>query len=195
MAKTVDDYIAQAGRWRDEIARLRAILLDVGLDETVKWGSPCYTRDGRNVVGIGAFRSYFGLWFFQGALLADPAKRLVNAQPGKTRAMRQWRMQSAADIRPRLVRQYASEAAELAARGREIRPRRRPAASLPPELEAALGADNAARTAFDKLTPGRRREFAEFIAGAKRAETRERRVARALPLIREGRGLNDRYRS
>ncbi len=195
MAKTVDDYIAQADRWRDEIARLRAILLDVGLDETVKWGSPCYTRDGRNVVGIGAFRSYFGLWFFQGALLADPAKRLVNAQPGKTRAMRQWRMQSAADIRPRLVRQYASEAAELAARGREIRPRRRPAASLPPELEAALGADNAARTAFDKLTPGRRREFAEFIAGAKRAETRERRVARALPLIREGRGLNDRYRS
>ncbi len=195
MAKTVDDYIAQAGRWRDEIARLRAILLDVGLDETVKWGSPCYTRDGRNVVGIGAFRSYFGLWFFQGALLADPANCLVNAQPGKTRAMRQLRMQSAADIRPRLVRQYASEAAELAARGREIRPRRRPAASLPPELEAALGADNAARTAFDKLTPGRRREFAEFIAGAKRAETRERRVARALPLIREGRGLNDRYRS
>lgn len=195
MAKTVDDYIAQAGRWRDEIARLRAILLDVGLDETVKWGGPCYTLDGRNVVGIGAFKSCFGLWFVQGALLADPAKRLVNAQPGKTRAMRQWRMQSAADIRPRLVRQYASEAAELAARGREIRPRRRPAASLPPELEAALGADNAARTAFDKLTPGRRREFAEFIAGAKRAETRERRVARALPLIREGRGLNDRYRS
>ncbi len=195
MAKTVDDYIAQADRWRDEIARLRAILLDVGLDETVKWGSPCYTLDGRNVVGIGAFKSCFGLWFCQGALLADPAKRLVNAQPGKTRAMRQWRMQSAADIRPRLVRQYASEAAELAARGREIRPRRRPAASLPPELEAALGADNAARTAFDKLTPGRRREFAEFIAGAKRAETRERRVARALPLIREGRGLNDRYRS
>ncbi len=195
MAKTVDDYIAQADRWRDEIARLRAILLDVGLDETVKWGSPCYTLDGRNVVGIGAFKSCFGLWFVQGALLADPAKRLVNAQPGKTRAMRQWRMQSAADIRPRLVRQYASEAAELAARGREIRPRRRPAASLPPELEAALGADNAARTAFDKLTPGRRREFAEFIAGAKRAETRERRVARALPLIREGRGLNDRYRS
>ncbi len=195
MAKTVDDYIAQADRWRDEIARLRAILLDVGLEETVKWGNPCYTLDGRNVVGIGAFKSCFGLWFVQGALLADPAKRLVNAQPGKTRAMRQWRMQSAADIRPRLVRQYASEAAELAARGREIRPRRRPAASLPPELEAALGADNAARTAFDKLTPGRRREFAEFIAGAKRAETRERRVARALPLIREGRGLNDRYRS
>ncbi len=195
MAKTVDDYIAQADRWRDEIARLRAILLDVGLDETVKWGGPCYTLDGRNVVGIGAFKSCFGLWFFQGALLADPAKRLVNAQPGKTRAMRQWRMQSAADIRPRLVRQYASEAAELAARGREIRPRRRPAASLPPELEAALGADNAVRTAFDKLTPGRRREFAEFIAGAKRAETRERRVARALPLIREGRGLNDPYRS
>lgn len=195
MAKTVDDYIAQADRWRDEIARLRAILLDVGLDETVKWGGPCYTLDGRNVVGIGAFKSCFGLWFVQGALLADPAKRLVNAQPGKTRAMRQWRMQSAADIRPRLVRQYASEAAELAARGREIRPRRRPAASLPPELEAALGADNAARTAFDKLTPGRRREFAEFIAGAKRAETRERRVARALPLIREGRGLNDPYRS
>ena len=65
VARTVDEYVALADRWGDEIARLREIVLGTGLDETVKWGSPCNTRDGSNVVGIGAFKSYFGRWFFQ----------------------------------------------------------------------------------------------------------------------------------
>lgn len=87
-ANSVDDYIKTSDNWQDELVQLRGILAATGLVEEVKWGAPCYTSNGENVVGIGAFKSYFGLWFFQGALLRDDQKVLVNAQEGKTKALR-----------------------------------------------------------------------------------------------------------
>ena len=69
-AKSVDEVLANARYFPDEQARLRRILLATPLEETVKWGGPCYTCQGKNVVGIGGFKAYFGLWFFQGALLS-----------------------------------------------------------------------------------------------------------------------------
>lgn len=112
--KTVDDYMREAKQWNDELRRLREIVLSTGLIETVKWGAPVYTNaDGRNVVGIGGFKSYFGLWFFEGAKLADDGNLLINAQPGKTKLLRQWRMTSAKDLKPALVRRYVKEAAAL----------------------------------------------------------------------------------
>lgn len=109
-AKTANDYYARAPHWRDEIAKLREILLASGLEETIKWGQPTYTAGGKNVVGLGAFKSYFGLWFFQGAALEDDSGVLINAQPGKTKDLRQWRMTSAADIRPAVIKRYLKEA-------------------------------------------------------------------------------------
>ena len=73
-----------------------------GLEETVKWGGPVYVADGKNIVGLGAFKSYFALWFFQGALLADQEKVLVNAQEGRTKALRQWRFENKREIKTRL---------------------------------------------------------------------------------------------
>ena len=193
--RTVDEFLRSQDRWQAELVRLRDILSGCGLSEEIKWGAPCYCLAGRNVVGIGAFKSYFGLWFFQGALLRDEAGVLVNAQEGRTRAMRQWRMQSGKDIRAGLVRRYVREAARLARDGKAIRPRaRKPEVEMPPELERALGASGAARAGFDALTPGRQREYANYIGEAKRADTRTSRLTRILPLIRAGKGLNDKYR-
>lgn len=98
--KTVDDYVANAEQWQDELERLRGILRSTELTEDVKWGAPCYTFDGQNVVGLAGFKSYFGLWFHQGALLNDKNKALINAQEGATKALRQWRMNSAREIEP-----------------------------------------------------------------------------------------------
>ena len=123
-AKTVDEYIASAPHWRKELARLREILQGTDLEETVKWGAPCYTVDGKNVVGLGAFQSYVGLWFFQGALLADPHGVLINAQEGKTKAMRQWRFAEGKGIDARKIRSYVREAIEQQRKGAEIKPER-----------------------------------------------------------------------
>jgi len=85
--KTVDDYLIDVSHWQAELLDLRRILLSTELKETIKWGMPCYTHNGQNIVGMGGFKSYFGLWFHQGVFLSDSAKILINAQTGKTKAL------------------------------------------------------------------------------------------------------------
>ena len=190
----VDAWIAEAGPWEDALRTLRAILLDAPLEETVKWGGPCYTAHGQNVVGLAAFKQYVGLWFHQGALLADVKGVLVNAQAGKTKALRQWRFERAEDVDVELVRRYVDEAVGLARDGGRVPVARSTGVDLPEELQAALAMDADARAAFTALTPGKQREYAAHVADAKREATRLARVEKALPMIRAGQGLHDRYR-
>ena len=147
-AKSVDEYIAIAPQWGAELKRLRAVLKETRLTEEVKWGGPCYTYKGKNVVGIGAFKSYFSLWFHQGALLKDGASVLINAQERKTKALRQWRMSSAEDIRPAVITRYVVEAISLVEAGREIKADRNKAIDVPIELQKALRRHKGASTRF-----------------------------------------------
>ena len=192
--KSVDQYIEGLTHWQEEVAELRSILQALPLEETIKWGAPTYVAFGKNVVGIAAFKDYFGLWFFQGALLTDSEHCLINAQEGKTKAMRQWRFTARDQIKEKVLGQYAVEAIELAEQGKEIKPARSQALLIPAELQDALDRDKAAKASFSELTQGRQREFAQYIDEAKRAETRARRLEKILPMILAGQGLNDRYR-
>lgn len=192
--QSVDDYFEGARIWADEQRRLREILCSTGLDEELKWGGPCYTYKGKNVVGLGAFKSYFGLWFHQGALLDDDADVLINAQEGKTRAMRQWRMHAARDIRAAVIRRYVQQAKSLIDEGKRIGPVRSKPTVVPVELTKALNRCKGATAKFRSLTPGKQREYADYVASAKRADTRARRIEKILPMIQAGTGLNDRYR-
>lgn len=192
--KTVDEYVDAQTTWKDEIRRLREILQATPLTEEVKWGGPCYTYKGKNVVGLGSFKSYFGLWFHQGALLSDPDGVLLNCQEGKTRALRQWRMESKKDIKATKIKSYVREAMKLVDEGKEIKPQRDKPLELPPELVAALKKNRAAKSAFEKLTKGKQREYADYIAEAKRDETKTKRLEKILPMIASGIGLHDKYR-
>ena len=193
--KTVDDYIAGAEHWQAELVRLREILLATELSETVKWGAPCYTFADKNVVGMGAFKSYCGLWFYQGALLSDPEKVLLNAQEGKTKALRQWRFESKRQIKVRQIKAYVAEAIQLQQQGKEIKPVRAKTLDLPPQLKSALAANKKYKAAFESLTPGKQREYAQYIIEAKRDETKTKRLEKIIPMIVAGVGLNDRYRN
>ena len=192
--KTAAEYVARHPEHAATLEKLIGILESTGLEETIKWGAPVYTLDGKNVVGLGSFQSYAGLWFFQGALLDDPDGVLVNAQEGKTKAMRQWRFENTRQVAVRRVKAYVQEAIENQRSGKKVTIDRDRAIDLPAELEQALARDRAARKAFDALTPGRRREYAEHVATAKREATRAIRLAKVLPMIRAGVGLNDKYR-
>ncbi len=194
MAKTVNTFIRQAPAWQNELKILRAVLQSLPLEETVKWGMPCYVYKGKNVVGIGAFKNYFGLWFHQGALLNDDAKVLINAQPGKTQALRQWRMTSAKDIRKAVIKRYVKASMQNIDAGSQIGPTRKSNAAVPKELASALRRQKGATAAFRQLRPGQQNEYARHVASAKREDTRKQRADKAIPLILAGRGLNDRYR-
>ena len=190
----VDAYIDKRPMWRDALVRLRELLLGLGLEETIKWASPVYTVNDKNVVGLAAFKDYYGLWFFHGALLFDPERRLINAQAGKTRAMRQLRFESIDELDLDLCRNFILEAVANEEAGVSVKPRMRVATQLPRTLREALTADEQLAAQFGLLTPGRQREYAEHIGSAKREETCQRRLRSSIPLIMAGRGLHDRYR-
>jgi len=192
--KTVDDYIKNAKLWQPELKRLREILQSTDLTEEVKWGGPCYTFDGQNLVGIGGFKSYFGLWFHQGALLKDEKKVLINAQEGTTKALRQWRMQSAKDIKPAAIKAYAKEAIQLAKAGKKIGPQKKKSIVVPAELKKAFAKNTKAKKGFAALRPGLQREYTDHVASAKREETKQKRIEQILPMIAAGKGLHDKYR-
>ena len=191
---SVEDYLDGHVEWRSLLERLRAVMKECEVEETVKWGQPCYTHSGKNVAGIGAFKEFVSVWFFQGALLRDEQGVLVNAQEGRTKAMRQWRFQAVEEIDEPLLRAYVDESIENQRQGKAIQAEKKMPVEVPDELAGALAEDRGAGKRFDGLTPARQREYAEFITEAKRVETRVRRLKKILPMIRAGQGLNDRYK-
>ncbi len=193
-ANSVDEYIDDAGIWKDELKRLRSILQSTELQEDVKWGGPCYTYGGKNVVGMAGFKSYFGLWFHQGALLKDQKKFLINAQEGRTKALRQWRMQTVKDIKPAIIKSYVKEAIKLAKEGKQIAPARKKPIVVPTALKKAFQKNKLASDHFKNMRPGLQREYADYITDAKRDDTKLRRIEKILPMISKGVGLNDKYR-
>jgi uncharacterized protein YdeI (YjbR/CyaY-like superfamily) len=191
---TVEECILNAPSGKEILVLLRELLLTTELTETVKWGIPVYTINNKNVIGIGAFKSYTGLWFYQGAILKDEAGVLINASEGITKALRQWRFSSVDEINDELVLRYVNEAIENQKQGKELMPDKERKLIIPVELQQALNDNKLLETAFQTFTPGCQREFAGYIAEAKRTETRERRVQKIIPLIFDKRGLNDKYK-
>lgn len=194
--KSVDQFIETREKWQSEITKLREILLTMDLEETVKWMFPCYVHNKKNVVGIGGFKSYFGLWFYEGASMKDPHGLLISAQEGKTKDLRQWRMTSAKEIKVRTIKSYVKEAIELSRIAKKPTPRKKnnSAVKVPPELQGALKANKKAAASFGKLSLSRQRGYAEYIADAKRAETKVKRLAKIMPLIERGVAIEELYR-
>ena len=181
--------------WQPELIKLREIIQSTELIETVKWGAPVYTVGGKNVVGLGAFKSYVGVWFFQGALLADQAGKLMNAQEGKTKAMRQWRFYSLEEIDENLVKVYLEEAIQNQRQGKGVKPVKNKPLVIPDELKEAFTTNPALQENFSQLTLSKQREYTDHINEAKREETKQKRLEKIIPMILERKGLHDKYRN
>ena len=190
---SVDEYIASHPRWQELLLHLRRLLLSAGLEESIKWSAPVYMLDGKNIIGLGAFRQHAGIWFFQGGLLKDEAGLLINAQEGKTQALRQWRFGPEEEVDDALVLSYVQEAIANQRAGLEIKPEKKPLI-IPEDLEAAFAERQELKEAFEALSLSCKREYAEHIATAKRAATRQNRLQKVIPMILAGKGLNDKYR-
>lgn len=192
----IDTYFEKESPFREGINHIRAIVQDTELQEDWKWNIPCYTVQGRNVMGIASFKNHFGIWFFQGVFLEDKKKLLRNAQDGKTKAMRSLHYESIEAIDSDILKAYILEAIQNAKDGKEIRPdRSKKEVHIPAELESAFAKAENLKTAFQTLTPGKQREYTEHIGGAKQETTRLRRLEKCIPMILEGIGLNDKYKN
>lgn len=183
--------MAYRERWSTEIAALQRILSAFDLEEECKWGKPCYTLDGTNVVLIQGFKESCALNFFQGALLPDPKKLLV--QLGQMRASRVLKLTSAKDIAAKTpaIKAFVRAAIAAAKAGAkvELAPRVLP---IPDELKQKFRADRKFERAFADLTPGRQRGYLYHFNGAKQSATRVSRIEKAMPAILQGRGFLER---
>jgi uncharacterized protein YdeI (YjbR/CyaY-like superfamily) len=187
----VDDYIEQSVMWPDEMTELRLILLGCGLTEEIKWGKPCYSYGGKNVVILQEMKEFLALMFFKGALLED-LEGVLEEQGPNSRSARRIRFTSVGDV-ARLadtVKAYIDEAIGIEEAGLELDPAPEPV--LVDELRSRLDDHPAFKTAFESLTPGRQREYNLYFSSAKQAKTRVARIEKYVPKILDGKGFRDR---
>jgi uncharacterized protein YdeI (YjbR/CyaY-like superfamily) len=192
MNPKVDFYFNKAKKWRLELEKLRAIALDCGLTEELKWGCPCYTLNKSNIVLIHDFKEYCAFLFFKGALLND-ANNILIQQTENVQAARQIRftnLMQIIELQPDL-KAYIFEAVEVEKAGLKVELKKTKDFAVVEEFQHKLDAIPALKTAFELLTPGRQRAYLMHFSTAKQSKTREARIEKYMPQILNGKGLDD----
>jgi len=187
-----DFFFAKTDAWQDAYRALRRIVLGCGLTEEVKWGCPCYTHDGHNIVLIHGFKDYCALLFMKGALLTDPEGVLIQ-QTENVQSARQIRFTSARQIEDMTdtITAYVQAAIAVEQAGLKVEKKTTAQFAMPDEFRARLDEDAELKAAFEALTPGRQRGYLLHFSSAKQVKTRETRIDKAVPDIMAGKGLDD----
>jgi uncharacterized protein YdeI (YjbR/CyaY-like superfamily) len=179
-------------QYPQETKALQEIAKGCGLVEKIKWGKPCYTLEGKNIVLIQRFNDYIALMFFKGSLMKDPEK-LLSRIGEHMQLPRQLRFTAVAEVfkREAVIKAYIKEAIEIERSGAKVKLKAVAEYEVPEELQTKLKADPGLKKAFAALTPGRQKGYLFHIASAKQSATRASRVEKCVPLILAGKGMND----
>ena len=202
---TVEDYLehgcgrcsdfqtpnCKVHRWPKELQALRTIVLASGLNENIKWGVPCYSDRGKNILMVTCFRPHAALSFFQGALLTDP-KGLLQKPGENSRFSRVLYFTDAEQIEAIKVQIecWIQEAVQNARSGKTIEVSKDIVFTA--EMNTVFSSDPELQTAFEALTPGRQRGYILYFSQPKKEETRFNRIAKYRGKILQGKGWNDR---
>jgi len=192
MNTKVDFYFDKSQKWQSELEQLRKIALDCQLTEELKWGTPCYTLQGKNIVLIHEFKEYCAFLFFKGALLNDSDCILIQ-QSKNVQAARQVRFTNFDEIveKRAILKNYIYEAIEVEKAGLEVKFKKTEEFILADEFKTKLDELPELKKAFEALTPGRQRAYMLHFSFPKQSKTRESRVEKCIPQILDGKGLND----
>lgn len=193
--KEVPDWKKYHDQYADITEKLEQIVSKTDLVKEFKWGGDIYTYNGKNVLAFSGFKNHYSLWFHNGVFLNDKAKVLMSANEGKTKALRQWRFKTITDLNEKLIEEYIKEAILIAKEGKELIIEKTSPIEPHGILKDALDEDTVFYQAFFALTPGRRKDYIEYINEAKQEKTKISRVEKIKPLILEGKGLHDKYKS
>ncbi|WCT72836.1 YdeI/OmpD-associated family protein [Sphingomonas naphthae] len=189
----IDAYIDGAQPFaRPILAHVRALIHAAcpAVEETIKWSRPHFLYRGKQLAGLSAFKSHAAFGFWQGSLVAE-----TDAAPT---AMGQFgRLETVADLPDdATLTALIHKAMALIDGGVKVaRPLKhaKPPLEVPPDLAEAFAATPAAQATYDAFPPSQRREYLDWIAEAKRSETRARRVADAATWLAEGKRRNWKY--
>ncbi|KAA3651306.1 MAG: hypothetical protein DWP98_03340 [Bacteroidetes bacterium] len=192
MNPAVDRFIDRAKSWKEEYIQLRAIILEMGLKEELKWGVPCYTLQEKNVLLIHGFKDYCAILFHKGVLLKDQ-KNLLIQQTKNVQAARQIRFKSLEEIidQQELIKQYIFQAIEVEKAGLKVELKPTKAYETPIELQQEFDNSKQFQKAFYALSPGRQRGYLLYFSQAKQSKTRKDRIEKYAAKILDGKGLKD----
>lgn len=188
------NWDAHRSEWQDCAEFMNQLIIKTKLTKEFKWGTDVYTYNGKNVIGWGGFKHFFSLWFYNGVFLKDRYNVLITASEGKTKALRQWRFTSLTEMDEKKILEYIKESIQTIEDGKEIKAHRDSSFVLEGFLKDILDQDITLNTAFERLTPGKRKEYIAYIDEAKQEKTKWARIEKIKPLVMEGKGLNDKYK-
>ncbi|AGC75529.1 uncharacterized protein YdeI (YjbR/CyaY-like superfamily) [Nonlabens dokdonensis] len=192
------EYIDKFPKWEEQLRTAREILNSFPLVETIKWGAPCYTYNGTNLIGLAGFKNHCAIWFHKGSLLQDKQEVFENAQPDKTKFLRQLRFRESENINTSLLKEYIAEALQIEETAvppnTKSKSKTKKEFELAPELKDVCETDEKLFQAFQKLSNYNQREYSDYIKEAKRESTKERRIIKIKSLIMEGKSLHDKYK-
>jgi len=196
-ASTADWFFTKPSIWQSAYQLLRSMTMEpisksVSLKEEVKWGNPCYTYQGANIVLIHGFKEYCALLFLKGALLKDDKKILIQ-QTENVQAARQMRFKNVQEIikQKSTIKSFIKQAIEVEKAGLKVIFKKPAEFKMAEEFKNALDQMPKLKMAFNALTPGRQRAYLLYFSSAKQVKTREDRVKKYIPQILAGKGLDD----
>ena len=103
------------------------------------------------------------------------------------------RFTSVNEIDEKLILAYIKEAIEIEEKGLVI-PKEKKETIIPELLQNELDKNHELLTKFNEFSPYKQREFIEHLTSAKQEKTQLVRLEKIIPMILEGKGLNDKYR-
>jgi len=196
--KRIDVYIEKKNDFAKPILKhLRELVHKAcpEAEETIKWGMPFFDYKGSVLCAMAAFKEHCSFTFWKAKLMKDPEKIL---QVAERHAMGNFdRLTSLKDLpSDKILIAYIKEAAKLNEDNVKLPARKKaPVAELemPVDFAAALKKNKKANTVFENFSPGKRKEYIEWITEAKTEDTKFKRIETALEWIAEGKSRNWKY--
>ena len=192
MIKDLSFFFDKPSKWQMEYQKLMSIIQQCGLTEELKWGKPCYTLNGNNVVLIHGFKEYCALLFHKGVLLKD-AENILIQQTKNVQGPRQIRFSGLEEIEEyeSIVKAYIIEAREIEKAGLQVEMKKTKDFAMVEEFKEKLNDMPELKNAFESLTPGRQRGYLLYFSQPKQSKTRISRIEKYIVHILEGKGLQD----
>lgn len=190
MNPEVDAFLDKAKKWKEELTQIRAILLECGLQEELKWRNPCYTFQNKNVILLGGFKEWCVISFLKGVLLNDEHAILLQAGENSqsVRLIKFTNLEQIIQLKP-ILKAYIFEAIEVEKLGLKVETKQE--IIVVEELQDKLNQDLDFKTAFENLTLGRQRGYAIYFSAAKQSKTRIARIEKYTQKILAGKGMED----
>ena len=191
MSPILEPYYDNLPKWKPELLLLREICISCELKEELKWKAPCFTFEGKNILILHAFKDYFGIGFFKGALIKD-INNLLQFPGENSHHSKILKFQSSQEIvsYDENIRRFIYEAIEIEKKGLKVIPEKNEK-ELPSELIEVFQKNTIFKQAFETLSPGKKRGYLLYFSGAKQSQTKLDRIHKMMPRILLGKGIQD----